>query len=85
MTTQILKPIYKKAIKEDKALQFKISMANKGKGGEPVSYRTIETWLRTDSDKLTTATTLKVIRDHMLLAKEEILTESKEEAEVLQT
>jgi hypothetical protein len=85
MTTQILKEVYKRVIKEDKELQFKISKANKGKMGEPVSYRTIETWLRTDSDKLTTATTLQIIRDHLKLSKEEVLCVSKEEAEVIQS
>lgn len=85
-TEQILKPEYKKAIKEDTDLKHKICKANKGHGGKPVSYRTLETWLRTDSEKLTTATTLRVIREHLELNASEILTEAKEEVgEVIQS
>lgn len=75
MTQQILKAIYKHAIKEDKELQCKIAMASKGKNGNTVAFRTIERWLKEDSEKLTTATTLKVIREHMSLSADENLTE----------
>lgn len=76
---QILKAKYKEAIKEDIELTFKIAIASKGHKGKPVSYRTVERWLNTDSDKLTTATTLQIIRDHLNLPIAEVLVESKEE------
>lgn len=76
---QILKTKYKEAIKEDIELTFKIAMAAKGHKGKPVTYRTIERWLHVDSEKLTTATTLQIIRDHLKLSNDEALVESKEE------
>jgi hypothetical protein len=79
MRPQILKQIYKDAIRTDFDLLHKICKANKGHKGRPVSYRTLEVWLRTDSDRLTSATTLKVIKEHMGLNEFEELTESKEE------
>jgi len=74
---QILKKQYKETIKKDKELQFKISQVHNGKNGNTVSYRTIERWLNQDSDKLTTATTLKVIREHLSLRESEVLTEEE--------
>jgi hypothetical protein len=79
MNTQILKGIHKQAIRNDRELAFKICMANKGKAGKAVSFRTLDKWLQDDSDKLTTATTLDVIRQHLGISESEKLTEAKEE------
>lgn len=75
MNQQTLRLEIKERIKADKELQFKIAQVNKGKNGGSLSYRTLENWLRTDSEKLTLAKTLKVIREHLRLTDPEILTE----------
>jgi hypothetical protein len=78
MNQQILRSEIKEAIKTNRELQFKIAMVHKGKNGQTLSFRTLDTWLRTDSDKLTMAKTLKVIRDHLRIGDPEILTEKPE-------
>ena len=84
MRPQILKQIYKDAIRTDFDLQHKICKANKGHKGRPLSYRTLEVWLRADSERLTSATILMVIKEHMGLNEFDELTESKEKkAEVV--
>lgn len=78
MTRQILKAYYKQVIRQDMDLQLKICKASReGKG---VSYRTLDKWLQEDSDRLTTATVIDSIRQHLGLSESEVLTEAKKEA-----
>lgn len=85
MDKQILKVRYKQAIKDSPELAAKICTANQW-GGKPITFRSLERWLLMDSEKLTTATTLQIIRGHLGLSEAEVLTEAKAQAEpVLQS
>lgn len=75
MTQQILKTIYKEAIKKDQDLQMAIAKANS------VVFRTVDRWLKEDNVILTTVTNLKLIRDSCGLSEGEILTEPIESGE----
>jgi hypothetical protein len=69
MTQQILKTIYKEAIKKDQDLQMAIAKANN------VVFRTVDRWLKEDNVILTTVTNLELIRNRCGLTKSETLTE----------
>jgi hypothetical protein len=72
MTKQILRAEFKQAIKDKPILCASIAEAN-GKMNS-----TVETWLRIDDDRLTTATTLAIIRKHLGLDNNVDMTEPKE-------
>ena len=69
MEQQILKEEYRRQLKEDDGLKFKLAVANRKK------IRTIEGWRRTNDQILTTATNLAIIRKHLRLSSKVNLTE----------
>jgi len=71
MTQQILKGIYKQAIKKDQDLQMAIAKAN------GVTFRTVDRWLREDNVILTTVTNLELIKKTCGLSDLDTLTEAK--------
>ena len=68
MKVQILQSGYIERIRLDDELVIKIAKAN------GVRFSSVERWLRDNSQKLTTATNLSIIRDHFGLPETEILT-----------
>jgi hypothetical protein len=76
MRQQILKDVYKQAIKKDPDLQMAIAKAN------GVVFRTVDRWLKEDNVILTTVTTLQLIRTACVLSDTEVLTEEKEIGEL---
>lgn len=77
MGQQILKGIYKQAIKKDQDLQMAIAKAN------GVTFRTVDRWLKEDNVILTTVTSLELIRKFCGLSTGDILTEPVAEEEVV--
>lgn len=74
MKSSKLKQEYAEAIKGDPELQGKIAKAVNR------SVVAINRWVRTDDEKLTMTTVLNVIKAHMSLKKEVVLTETVNEA-----
>lgn len=72
MTIQKLKSEYLETIRLDDDLKIKIAKAN------GIKIKTVEDWRRANVQMLTTATNLRIIREHLNLSSDEELTGPEE-------